>query len=60
MADEKSRASNIADEALAHIIRDIRDRSGLGDTWSEIDVDTRNEIVAVWRKAIVTAIEAYS
>jgi hypothetical protein len=37
------------DTVISKLLEDIRDRSGLGDAWNEIDVDTRNEIIATWR-----------
>ena len=49
-------ASIVADAALAKIIRDMRGRSGLGDEWSGLDVDTRNEIASAWRAFIIAAI----
>lgn len=38
------------DTVISKIIKDIRDRKGLGDEWDNIDVDVRNEIVAEWRE----------
>jgi hypothetical protein len=49
--------SQIADTALAQIIHDLKDRSGLSNSWDDIDVDIRNEIIATWRGFIVAAIQ---
>lgn len=37
------------DAIIAKIIKDIRDRKGIGDVWDELDVDIRNEIAHEWR-----------
>jgi len=57
IAASKQRVARVvADCALEKIIRDIRSRSGIGDEWNGIDVDTRNEIVAAWRAFIIASI----
>jgi hypothetical protein len=40
------------DEIIAALIKDIRDRRGIGDEWESIDVDIRNEIAGEWRTLI--------
>ena len=57
ISSEERGSGAIADAALAKIICDIRDRSGLESVWDEIDVDTRNEIIATWRAFIVSEIQ---
>ena len=48
-AREALRSKVSADSVIAKIIRDIKDRRGIGDEWDGIDVDVRREIVATWR-----------
>lgn len=44
-----------AKQAVTAIIEDLSDRSGLGDSWSEIDEDIQAEIVAKWEKSVADA-----
>lgn len=34
------------------IVRDLRGRKGLGDEWSAIDHDIRDEIIETWREIV--------
>ena len=49
-------ARRVAEAALAEIIKDLCDRSGIGDEWDQVDVDVRNAIMRDWRTFIVQAI----
>ena len=40
-------------EAVEQIIHDIRDRSGLGNEWDEIDEETQDIIRDEWKKIIL-------
>ena len=54
-ADHASEVRWKATAAMNNIIRDLTDRSGLGDAWNEIDADVRDEIREVWTEAIEAA-----
>lgn len=41
-----------AQAMVAAIIRDISNRSGLGDAWDEIDDETQDEIRKAWAEVI--------
>ena len=50
--------SHLADavEAVEQIIHDLRDRSGLGNEWDEIDGSTQDEIRKKWRDIILAEV----
>jgi hypothetical protein len=51
MAAETIRDQDAA-EAVAFIIKDLKDRGGLGEAWGRIDDDTKREIVDAWIRIV--------
>jgi hypothetical protein len=45
-----------AQRAVNEIVRDLRDRQGLGDQWDSIDTRILSQIRAKWRKIINEAL----
>ena len=48
---------NNVDKVVDELLRDLADRSGLGDSWYNIDTETRDEIRDEWRGIIIKHIE---
>lgn len=42
---------------VSDIIKDLQDRSGLGDAWSEIDDNIKDEIVKAWEDIVVERVK---
>ena len=38
--------------SVANILADISDRSGLGDSWNDLDEETQKEIQEIWTNLI--------
>jgi hypothetical protein len=43
----------IAQRAVDNILKDLTDRSGLGNAWEDIDEDIQEEIKEEWRQIII-------
>lgn len=46
-----------AKQAVAKIIYDLTDRSGLSNEWEAIDEDVQQEIIDKWRAIVAEAME---
>lgn len=47
----------LAKKIVKAIIRDIEDRSGIGNEWEQIDPDIQDEIRKEWKKKIVSVLD---
>lgn len=54
---EKRPMRDPAVDAVTEIVRDLRDRQGIGDEFDQIDAETRRELIQTWRNIIRKAYE---
>lgn len=50
---EPGKKPSIDEVIIFEIVRDLKNRKGIGDEWDELDEDIQNEIMTHWHEILI-------